>query len=142
MRRHLLMTETTSATSATLRSAKLAASELGGLARYERPQPVMVDYDQLLLSLSSEVIRAGRSRLGDYLFEHARAACCRQERACASETILENQTRRRWLAAVDFRRRDIAQPVALMQFARAAVAHGSQVLHFLGILLADVVSAT
>ena len=51
---HLLLTATTPAT---LRGVKLAVSELGGLARYERPQPVMLDYDQLLLSLSSEVIQ-------------------------------------------------------------------------------------
>ena len=42
------------------------------------------------------------------------------------------------LAAVDFGPGHVAEPVALMQFARAAVPHHSQVLHFLGILLADI----
>ena len=37
--------------------AALTASDLGGLARYERPQPVIHDYDQLLLIPATEVIQ-------------------------------------------------------------------------------------
>jgi hypothetical protein len=52
--RHLLTTEVAPAAA---RSVALAVADLGGLSRYERPQPVMHDYDQLLLSLSNEVIQ-------------------------------------------------------------------------------------
>ena len=52
--RHLLTTE---AAPAPVRQAALAVSDLGELARYERPQPVMVAYDQLLLIPASEVIQ-------------------------------------------------------------------------------------
>jgi hypothetical protein len=52
--RHLLTTE---AAPAAARNAALAVADLGGLSRYERPQPVIDNYDQLLLSLSREVIQ-------------------------------------------------------------------------------------
>lgn len=52
--RHLLTTE---AAPAAARNPVLAVADLGGLSRYERPQPVIDNYDQLLLSLSSEVIQ-------------------------------------------------------------------------------------
>lgn len=51
--RHLLTTASPGKTS----RAALAATELGGLSRYERPQPLMHEYDQLLLSLPAEVIQ-------------------------------------------------------------------------------------
>ena len=52
--RHLLTTE---AAPAAARRPALAVADLGGLSRYERPRPVIDDYDQLLLSLSGEVIQ-------------------------------------------------------------------------------------
>ncbi len=51
---HLLTTE---ATPAAAQKVALTVSDLGGLARYERPQPVMHDYDQLLLMPATEVIQ-------------------------------------------------------------------------------------
>jgi len=52
--RHLLTTEVIPAAA---HKAALTASDLGGLARYERPQPVIHDYDQLLLIPATEVIQ-------------------------------------------------------------------------------------
>lgn len=52
--RHLLTSE---AQSGETGNAALSVAELGGLSRYERPQPVMHDYDQLLLSLPDGVIQ-------------------------------------------------------------------------------------
>jgi hypothetical protein len=52
--RHLLTTE---ATPTAAQKVALTVSDLGGLARYERPQPVMHDYDQLLLIAATEVIQ-------------------------------------------------------------------------------------
>jgi transposase len=52
--RHLLTTE---AQAGEAGNAALPVAELGELSRYERPQPAMHDYDQLLLSLPNGVIQ-------------------------------------------------------------------------------------
>jgi hypothetical protein len=52
--RHLL---TTAVPTGEAGNATLPVAELGGLSRYERPQPVIDDYDQLLLSLPNGVIQ-------------------------------------------------------------------------------------
>lgn len=52
--RHLLTTQPRVAKAPL---AALTVSDLGALLRYERPQPAMEEYDQLLLSLPQEVIQ-------------------------------------------------------------------------------------